>query len=236
MKWLKAPHSGLWIIIYMLIFSLSQQLAFYVVTRLNMDHGAVSFEQAGQWVSANQVPFVLAFSALIGLPLLFITVYQRRWDAMIFQRKIKLGRIVALFLLGMLFNYIASLVLLVLQQFSGLKPWFEAYRQSMDAMVPNQDPRQLILLLGLVVPIYEEVLFRGLIFREFAAAIPIKWAIIAQALLFGVWHSTLIQGIYAFVLGLLLCRTYLRHQSIWAACAIHCGFNTASYWWLYMLT
>jgi len=237
MKSKQASYSGLWILLYMFVFSFSQQLSMALVTWYTMDQRKLTLEQAGRLVRDQQVPVVLAISALIGLPLMFLIMYKRKipWEQAVWQKKISLKKLAGLFLGGILINQIAGIFLYLLQLLPGLDSLFLAYQESMETMVPEQDPRQLIILLGLIVPIYEEVLFRGLIFREFAVIAPVKLAIAAQAILFGVWHSTIIQGLYAFILGIVLCRVYLRHQSIWAACAVHCGFNTANFLLLYFL-
>lgn len=229
------PRTGLWILAYMIIFSFSQQAAFLLIINYTMNKNHIVFEQASQLVYANQTPLVLAMSALIGLPLLFLMIRWRRlsWSDMVFEKKVRLKQLLGLFAVGIVLNILAGWFLNFLQMIPGSSSLFEAYQQSMVGMSPQSDPRQLILLLGIVVPIYEEVLFRGLVFREFAAVIPVRWAIFAQALLFGVWHTTLIQGVYAFVLALFLGRLYLRYHSIWATCAIHCGFNTAAFLWIY---
>lgn len=230
-------HAGLWIIAYMLVFSFSQQAALLFAVNQIMKKEHLSFEAATQLVSVSHTPLVLALSALIGLPLLFMIIRWRNlsWSNMVFQKPMRFQRLLILFFLGIGLNFLASVFLYFVQLIPGLAAWFEAYQQSMKGMLPQSDPRQLIILLGIIVPIYEEVLFRGLVFRELATTIPIKWAIVAQALLFGFWHSTFIQGAYAFVLALLLGRLYLRYHSIAAACAVHCGFNTATYLWIFVV-
>lgn len=232
-----ARRSGLWIVGYMLLFNLSQQTALLVVIQRAMSKGFYSFEQASQFVLDNQGPLVMAVSALIGLPLLFLVVFLRglKWHQVIRQGKVLPGTLGRLLLLGMAMNLLAGIILTLLGQVPIFSSWIEAHAEAMNMLAPAVDPRQMILLVGIVVPIYEEVLFRGLVFREMRHILPVNWAIILQALLFGVWHASLIQGIYAFLLALVMGRVYLRYQSIWGPIAVHCGFNSASYLLLYLV-
>ena len=50
-------------------------------------------------------------------------------------------------------------------------------------------------------PIMEEIVTRGLVFNEIKVSTNFIIAILLQAFLFGVMHLNIVQGIYAFVLG-----------------------------------
>lgn len=53
-------------------------------------------------------------------------------------------------------------------------------------------------------PVCEELVFRGVTMRLVRRALPFWAANLMQAVLFGIFHMNWIQGIYAFVLGLVL--------------------------------
>jgi hypothetical protein len=234
-RWAVGP--GVWIIIYMFVFSLVQQMALAICVQGTMNTRGITYEQALDLAAKTQVPFILALSALIGLPIFFLLVTLRKesWPSLIFQKLLGWRQAAGLFLLGILLNQAATWILYMLQSIPALENVFRTYLQSMDTMTLSSDPRQMILLMGVVVPVYEEVLFRGLVFSEFAKMAPVKAAMIAQALIFGIWHGTLIQGIYAFLLGILLGRVYIKYRSVWASIAVHCGFNIASYLLLWLV-
>lgn len=61
-------------------------------------------------------------------------------------------------------------------------------------------------LLGscLVIPIAEELLFRGVVYKRLRMLFPLKTAILLSAFLFGILHVNLVQFLYAAVLGMLL--------------------------------
>lgn len=75
-------------------------------------------------------------------------------------------------------------------------------------------------------PLAEEIIFRGLTMRLFRrAGAPFFVANILQAVLFGVFHQNLVQGIYAFILGLALGFITNHYHSLVTAMAFHAAFN-----------
>lgn len=86
----------------------------------------------------------------------------------------------------------------------------------------------LIMVLYVVVlgPMAEELIFRGLTFHYMKKAVSRFWlANVLQALLFGIMHLNLVQGIYAFLLGMMLGWVYQRFQSLYASIFLHICIN-----------
>ena len=77
----------------------------------------------------------------------------------------------------------------------------------------------------ILAPLAEEFLFRGVTLKKAQKIMPFLAANILQALLFGIYHMNLIQGVYAFVLGLVLGYTAEYFHSIWAAILLHAFVN-----------
>lgn len=103
---------------------------------------------------------------------------------------------------------------------------FESYEQLISSIM-GQSPTWLILLtIGIVAPIAEELLFRGLIFHLFNRHLNIKAALIIQGLLFGAFHMNLVQGSYASVLGIVLGIAYLLTGSLWIPIIMHIVNNS----------
>ena len=90
-----------------------------------------------------------------------------------------------------------------------------------------------VLLYGIAAPFSEEVLFRGMFYRKAREAFggeKRRWAAsIFSALLFGIYHGNLVQGIYAFLIGILLCMVYERAGKLSAAVMFHGAGNLAVY-------
>jgi membrane protease YdiL (CAAX protease family) len=85
------------------------------------------------------------------------------------------------------------------------------------------------LSIGIIVPILEEFIFRGVIFRRIAEKTGNKWiAILVSALMFGIIHLNLVQGTYAFLLGIVMCLIVIWTKSLWSSIAIHMAINGSS--------
>lgn len=80
----------------------------------------------------------------------------------------------------------------------------------------------------IVTPVVEELVFRGLVFRRMKEYTSFWPAAIVSSLLFGLYHMNLVQGIYAFLFGIILCLLYERYGHLAAAIVIHFGANLLS--------
>lgn len=88
------------------------------------------------------------------------------------------------------------------------------------------------VVIGILAPLAEEVVFRGAILRKLLAMMPTgrHWIAIAiSALLFGIVHFNMAQGSHAFLIGLLLGWMYYRTGSIIPGIVFHWINNTISY-------
>ncbi len=89
----------------------------------------------------------------------------------------------------------------------------------------------LITILSVVVlaPIGEELLCRGIIFRLAGKVSSKFWiANIVQAFAFGLIHANLVQGTYAFFMGLALGYIYGKYRRIWLCMLLHASINGSS--------
>lgn len=85
---------------------------------------------------------------------------------------------------------------------------------------------------GLLVPVAEEVVFRGGVLGKLLDIFGHQrhWiAIVISALVFGVAHFNLAQGVHAFVIGLLLGWMYYRTGSILPGIVFHWVNNSVAY-------
>ena len=83
------------------------------------------------------------------------------------------------------------------------------------AMNMGMDRFDMFLYIGILAPITEEILFRGLIQRTL---LPYgkKFAIFCSAFVFGLYHGNLLQSPYAFLVGLVLGYTAAEYSVAWA--------------------
>ena len=86
---------------------------------------------------------------------------------------------------------------------------------------------QFIVLL-VASPLWEELFFRGVLFVQLKKRFSVSRAAVISALCFGLYHGNLSQGIYAFLMGLLLVSAMERYQTVAAPIAVHMGANMAA--------
>ncbi len=67
-----------------------------------------------------------------------------------------------------------------------------------------------ILCIGIIMPVTEELIFRGLIYERLKDMTNASKAAVYSSIIFGLYHGSLIQGIYAFVLGWLIVYAYQK--------------------------
>lgn len=88
------------------------------------------------------------------------------------------------------------------------------------------------LIVGILAPICEEMVFRGAILRSLMKSFSNKmhwWPIIFSALIFALVHLNFLQGFHAFFMGLLLGWMYYRTNSILPGIVFHWMNNTVSF-------
>lgn len=86
-----------------------------------------------------------------------------------------------------------------------------------------------LLLYGVVSPITEEIIFRGLIFNRMRRYMPHAAAVIVSGLLFGIYHGNWVQGLYGGCMGILMAYLYERTHSFFTPCLFHATANLAVY-------
>jgi membrane protease YdiL (CAAX protease family) len=102
----------------------------------------------------------------------------------------------------------------------------------------NPEPYNLVLmfvLLVIVVPITEELLFRGFLYRVFRIRTSFWNTALLVSLLFGLVHGNLGVGLDVFALSLVLC--YLREstQSLWPGIILHGLKNAIAFTVVYIV-
>lgn len=108
----------------------------------------------------------------------------------------------------------------------------ERYSESVDRFanveiqfVPPIDNVFCLIGSAFLVPLAEELTFRGFVMGFFRKAVNPVWAMILSSALFAVLHSTPIQMIYAFLCGVMLGMIYHLTGSLWGSYIVHMVFN-----------
>lgn len=101
---------------------------------------------------------------------------------------------------------------------------FPEYDQMAERMF--EESRIIVLLSSLVMaPIMEELIFRGLCYGRIRQFTGRGMTILITGLLFGLYHMSLVQLIYAFIMGMFFAILYERYRDIRLTMLAHFAAN-----------
>ncbi|WP_350344278.1 CPBP family intramembrane glutamic endopeptidase [Proteinivorax tanatarense] len=209
-------HVGLQIIYFI-------PVSFIVGIRLGIQ-GVENFEDQYAEAIAKHIPISLIFAG-VGALLIYRWMLNRKgisFSKACRFNKLSLDKIVVSLMAGMSCLYVSAAII---SFFSESK--VDSHVENM-ASLEQGGMLLFFITVGIMAPIIEEVIFRGLIFDELRGKVGMFAVIIIQAFLFGLYHLNIVQGTYAFVLGIFLGLSLLWTGSIWAPILIHAGNNILS--------
>ena len=92
-----------------------------------------------------------------------------------------------------------------------------------------------LFLAGVLAPVVEELLFRGLLFPVLLQRLPLWLSLVVVSVLFAAIHVHLPSMAPLFVLSFAFCLAYLGTGSLWAPIVMHSLFNLSTLAVLYVL-
>ena len=97
-----------------------------------------------------------------------------------------------------------------------------------DMLLPKNDLDLFLSLItiGIIAPLCEEFLFRGLILENLYRNYNAWFSNIFQAILFGIAHMNPFQFLYAIPIGFLLGWFYIKTKNLWIPISIHIFTNS----------
>ncbi|BCK01800.1 CPBP family intramembrane glutamic endopeptidase [Anaerocolumna chitinilytica] len=135
--------------------------------------------------------------------------------------------------LGIFLQIGLSIVLTVI---SNWQPgWFKGYGELMEKLGMGNSLASF-LYVGIIGPIAEELIFRGVTLGKAKRVMPFFAANILQALLFGIYHMNIIQGTYAFAIGLCFGLVRFTYNTLKASIALHMSVNLSGIFLGYILS
>lgn len=191
-------------------------------------------------VLQKNVSLVYTISAIIAL-FFFYLMYKRfnvRTIADISFSRTKTFPNVTMFFAGILLNvFSVSLVNLLIKIIP--QSWVDANSESVGAFAKGNIVF-MILTVAIFAPIIEEILFRGILYNSLKKAIehlvPVSEnnviakiiSAVITSFLFAYIHGNILQGIYTFVLSIIMIYALEITGSLITAIVIHMGFNMAN--------
>lgn len=134
-------------------------------------------------------------------------------------KKICIKDIIYIILLGIGIDSISSILL------NSLINIFPSYIEVSNKMDASTNSIISIICVVVFIPVFEEIMCRGIIFNHLKRNYNIISAIIVQALTFGLLHGNTVQSTYAFMCGIVFVLVNIYCGSIFGSIILHIIFN-----------
>jgi sodium transport system permease protein len=172
---------------------------------------------------------VLVSQACILAPalLMALLLVRRHWQALFgtFRSDTLLGVALAL-VLACLAHPVGIWLSGVLSQVFPPSPEMIEGLTRLSEPLLQASPWLVVLLLGILPGVCEEVTFRGFVLGGLRSSTSTRWAILLSAFAFGAVHGVLQQSVSAGILGVLLGFLAVRWGCIWPGIAFHALYNS----------
>lgn len=106
-----------------------------------------------------------------------------------------------------------------------LNDLFTGYSEVSEQAFSGQPVGLMILVVGIIGPICEELMFRGIVFHRLKDWVKPQAAIAISALLFGIYHGNIVQFFYATCMGVMLAIIYDKTGTLWISIVAHIAAN-----------
>lgn len=231
----KSIQALLWGILILAISFLSQVLVTGIYTFAKIFSKGLSAGISGETLEPTDFKVMLtdvSASLYILLPLagliavlLFFVITKARGQR--FREEIALHPFPKVHGVGVFFIGITlSAVVGVFLSLTGLADKMKDAQNLVDNLVTGGNLLLTLLSVGILVPIVEEITFRGMLFSTLKRGFSPVVALFIQALFFALFHGNLLQGSYTFFVGLLAGCLVLWYDSLWPAIILHVAFNS----------
>lgn len=214
--------------IFILLVAIHQGLAFIYVLPFAMFYALMGIQGAEytELVLAQSVNATI-FSG-IGATIIFYLLFIGKKDNL-FKRsqfnKITLKQIGWSTLIGFSFVFFSHLIVQMLANLFPIQ--YIKFAESMDFM-NNAPVIAVFIAVVIVAPLFEEIMFRGIVYDQLQKRMNVFKAAVIAGLLFGIYHLNIFQGTYATLIGVAMGFSLIWTKSIWAPIIIHFVNNLIS--------
>ena len=191
-----------WPLIYLVIqFILIFALAYYFVSNGNNIEGFNNF------LVDKQIYIAIALG-IIFIPLLIYGYRDFRQDG----RKIN---VFGLILLGIIISLLYNVFAFYLNEYFFKTELYSNQSNLLSTLIAT----------GLIGPVIEELMFRGIIYNELKLKVKPMTAILLTTFFFAIIHLNILQVIYTFAVGFLFIFFYEKYKDIKASIILHMSLN-----------
>jgi membrane protease YdiL (CAAX protease family) len=173
--------------------------------------------------------FIMASTFVIIFAAILIALMSIKSKEVIWRKKVKLSVWIASVFIIIGTSGIISLQLAGIQAlgefFEPIKIALENYAEMANMFIASDNILLIIVSTCILVPIAEELIFRGIVQGELRRVMPGAVAVVIQALIFAVVHINPIQVSYVIIPALVLGAVYEWTKSIYVPIILHMIFN-----------
>ena len=177
--------------------------------------------------------FLESFALLLGVYVFGIRRNQISWSALGIQ-PISRKWILISVTLGVLAIPISALITFTVQNLFNLPAENPQLPFLISDDLSPASMFMMVLLIGLIIPIAEELFFRGVLYAWLRQRFGLLVGLLASSAVFGIVHGNLIVASTAFVLGILLALVYEYSGSLWSSILMHAINNGVQLIFLYI--
>lgn len=121
----------------------------------------------------------------------------------------------------------ACLMVNTVIRISGISRIFPGYFR-VEKTLRESSFKLKVCTVGIVVPVAEELTFRGLGFERLRKTLGFFRAALISSAVFALYHGNMLQGIYGFCMGMILSRVMEKRKVILAPILLHMAANLTS--------
>ncbi len=224
---MKNNHENIPIKIWTILYPI---LIYYVISNVAM-YLFVYALQITEETYSHSYTMLQTIATALCLPVLFGYYRKDRLLCTVFQQRLQQGtkenptktkilNCILTFISGALAGFALNNIITA----TGLMQVSEGYRE-VTAHFYGGGIFFEVLGVGILIPIAEELLYRGIVYGRLSDWLGIPAAMAVSALIFGGLHFNLVQFLYAFLLGMLLAYFLERAHSLMACICAHLGAN-----------
>ena len=141
------------------------------------------------------------------------------------RQRVNEKRVTAYMVLGAL-SFLSALGLNLLFDLIGFTESSVSFTQTATAQFGVEFGVGLVLY-GILSPLAEEAVFRGLIYNRMKRCFSYLIAVVVSSLLFGCYHGNLVQAVYGTILGIFIAYSYEKYESFAAPVLFHAVANVS---------
>ena len=162
------------------------------------------------YINDNTI-WIILIVALIFIPLLIIKYKKIKPKFNLKSNK----NIIYVILVGISISILLNLIIININKIFNID----------NNMLNNKYLIQTIIASGIIGPIIEELLFRGIMFNKIKTFNTINISVLITTLIFAFFHDTITQMLYAFIVGYICIKIYIEYDSLLFPILFHMSCN-----------